>query len=93
MNQFHIFVIRAILGLIFAVILTRFFYGQTDVFHVSGLTIFFSRDSISSGLYTKQEIIELSSLRSQTDLPFCLEGKNSSCYCAHGLNRQPLDQQ
>ncbi|MCK4468898.1 MAG: hypothetical protein KAU60_11145 [Desulfobacterales bacterium] len=40
MNQFHIFVIRAILGLIFAVILTRFFYAQTDVFYVSGLTIF-----------------------------------------------------
>jgi uncharacterized membrane protein HdeD (DUF308 family) len=40
LNQFHIFVIRAILGLIFAVILTRFFYAQTDVFYVSGLTIF-----------------------------------------------------
>lgn len=40
LNQFHIFVIRAILGVIFAVILTRFFYAQTDVFHVSGLAIF-----------------------------------------------------
>lgn len=40
LNQFHIFVIRAILGVIFAVILTRFFYAKIDVFHVSGLAIF-----------------------------------------------------
>ncbi|MCK4469678.1 MAG: hypothetical protein KAU60_15140 [Desulfobacterales bacterium] len=40
MNQFHIFVIRAILGTVFAVILTRFFYAQTDVFHVAGLAVF-----------------------------------------------------
>ncbi|MDO9565411.1 MAG: hypothetical protein Q7J15_01505 [Candidatus Desulfaltia sp.] len=40
MNQFNIFVIRTILGLIFAVILTRFFYAQTDVFHVAGLAVF-----------------------------------------------------
>ncbi|MFH1580790.1 MAG: hypothetical protein ABIC39_01735 [Pseudomonadota bacterium] len=40
MNQFHIFVIRAILGTVFAVILTRFFYAQTDVFHVACLTVF-----------------------------------------------------
>ena len=40
LNQFHIFVIRAILGTVFAVFLTRFFYAQTDVFHVAGLAVF-----------------------------------------------------
>jgi hypothetical protein len=40
LNQFHIFVIRAILGTVFAVILTRFFYAQIDVFHVTGLAVF-----------------------------------------------------
>ncbi len=40
LNQFYIFVIRAILGTVFAVFLTRFFYAQTDVFHVAGLAVF-----------------------------------------------------
>jgi len=29
-----------VLGILFAVFLTRFFYGRIDLFHVSGLAIF-----------------------------------------------------
>ena len=39
-NKFYIFVIRAILGLILAVILSRFFYPQTNIVYISGLCIF-----------------------------------------------------
>ena len=37
MSQFHIFVIRAILGLVFAVIATRMFYGEVAIPYVVGL--------------------------------------------------------
>lgn len=40
MTRYHIFVIRAILGLIFAVVLIRMFYGGTPVPAVIGLTVF-----------------------------------------------------
>ncbi len=33
------FVIRAILGLFFAVILTRFFYGRVEPLYIAGLAI------------------------------------------------------
>jgi uncharacterized membrane protein HdeD (DUF308 family) len=38
-SQFHIFVIRAILGLVFAVIATRMFYGEVAIPYVIGLAI------------------------------------------------------
>ncbi|MCU0613928.1 MAG: hypothetical protein MUD09_02460 [Desulfobacterales bacterium] len=40
MNRFYIFVIRAILGLMFAVFLVRFFYGEVMPVYVAGLAIF-----------------------------------------------------
>jgi hypothetical protein len=39
MNQFQIFVIRAIVGLVFAVIVTRMFYGRVNPLYVAGLAI------------------------------------------------------
>jgi purine-cytosine permease-like protein len=39
MTKFHIFVIRAILGAVFAVILTRMFYGRVEIFYITGLAI------------------------------------------------------
>lgn len=40
MNKFYVFVIRAILGLVFAVLLSRFFYPQINIVYISGLFIF-----------------------------------------------------
>jgi len=39
MTKFHIFVIRAILGAVFAVVLTRMFYGKVEILYVAGLAI------------------------------------------------------
>ena len=39
MNSFHIFVIRAILGAMFAVILSRMFYPEANIIYVAGLGI------------------------------------------------------
>jgi hypothetical protein len=39
MNPLQIFVIRAIIGLVFAVILTRMFYGRIDPIYIAGLAI------------------------------------------------------
>ena len=39
MTQFHIFIIRAILGAMFAVILSRMFYPKANVIYVAGLGI------------------------------------------------------
>jgi len=39
MTKFHIFVIRAILGAVFAVIVTRMFYGRVEILYVAGLAI------------------------------------------------------
>jgi len=38
-TRFHIFVIRAILGAAFAVLMTRFFFGRVDPVYVIGLAI------------------------------------------------------
>ncbi len=40
MTKFHIFVFRAVLGAVFAVFLTRFFYSKVDINYVVGLAIF-----------------------------------------------------
>jgi len=40
MNKFHTFIIRAVFGAVFAVFLTRFFYGRVDIIYVAGLGIF-----------------------------------------------------
>ena len=40
MTKFHIFVIRAVLGVVFAVFMTRFFYGKVNIIYVAGLAIF-----------------------------------------------------
>ena len=39
MTQFHIFIIRAILGAVFAVILSRMFYPDTNIIYVAGLGV------------------------------------------------------
>jgi hypothetical protein len=39
MNQFQIFVIRAIVGLAFAAIVTRMFYGRIKPTYVIGLAV------------------------------------------------------
>lgn len=40
MNKFNIFIMRAVLGAVFAVFLTRFFYGKVNTVYVVGLGIF-----------------------------------------------------
>ena len=40
MNRFNIFIMRAVLGAFFAVIITRFFYGRVEPLYVAGLAIF-----------------------------------------------------
>jgi len=39
-NQFHIFIIRAVFGAVFAVVLTRMFYGKVETVYVIGLAVF-----------------------------------------------------
>jgi len=39
-GDFNVFVIRAILGIVFAVVLTRLFYPATNVIYVIGLAVF-----------------------------------------------------
>jgi uncharacterized membrane protein YcaP (DUF421 family) len=39
MTKFHIFIIRAILGAVFSVIVTRMFYGKVEIMYVAGLAI------------------------------------------------------
>jgi hypothetical protein len=39
LTQYHIFIIRAILGAGFAVILSRMFYKEADIVYVAGLGI------------------------------------------------------
>ncbi len=39
MNQFQIFIIRAVIGAVFAVVLTRMFYGRVHIAYVVGLAI------------------------------------------------------
>ncbi|MGD9335552.1 MAG: hypothetical protein PVJ50_11270 [Desulfobacterales bacterium] len=40
MNNFYVFIIRAVFGAVFAVFLTRIFYGKVDIIYVAGLGIF-----------------------------------------------------
>jgi len=40
LDRFHIFVVRAILGMVFAVVLSRFFYPETRMIYVIALGIF-----------------------------------------------------
>jgi uncharacterized membrane protein HdeD (DUF308 family) len=39
-TQFHVFIIRAVFGAVFAVILTRMFYGKVAIVYVIGLAVF-----------------------------------------------------
>ena len=39
MNQFQLFFIRAIIGAVIAVVLTRMFYGSVHIVYVIGLAI------------------------------------------------------
>jgi len=39
-NQFHIFIIRAVFGAVFAVVLTRMFYGKVETVYIAGLAVF-----------------------------------------------------
>jgi hypothetical protein len=39
LTQFHIFIIRAILGAVFAVILSRMFYPEANAIYVAGLGV------------------------------------------------------
>jgi hypothetical protein len=39
LNQFQRFIIRAILGAVFAVIATRMYYGRVEPFYVAGLAV------------------------------------------------------
>jgi hypothetical protein len=38
--QFNIFIIRAVFGAVFAVVLTRMFYGKVEIVYVAGLAVF-----------------------------------------------------
>jgi uncharacterized membrane protein HdeD (DUF308 family) len=38
--QFNIFIIRAVFGAAFAVVLTRMFYGKVEIVYVAGLAVF-----------------------------------------------------
>ncbi|RZB33812.1 MAG: hypothetical protein SRB2_03648 [Desulfobacteraceae bacterium Eth-SRB2] len=40
MAQFNIFIIRAVFGAVFAVVLTRMFYGKVEIVYVAGLSVF-----------------------------------------------------
>jgi hypothetical protein len=39
MTQFHVFIIRAVLGAVFAVILARMFYPGANILYVAGLGV------------------------------------------------------
>ena len=39
LTQFHVFIIRAVLGAVFAVILSRMFYPEANIAYVAGLGI------------------------------------------------------
>jgi uncharacterized membrane protein HdeD (DUF308 family) len=39
-TQFNIFIIRAVFGAVFAVVLTRMFYGKIEIVYVAGLAVF-----------------------------------------------------
>jgi uncharacterized membrane protein HdeD (DUF308 family) len=39
-TQFNIFFIRAVIGAVVAVVLTRMFYGKIEIVYVAGLAVF-----------------------------------------------------
>jgi uncharacterized membrane protein HdeD (DUF308 family) len=39
-TQLNIFIIRAVFGAVFAVVLTRMFYGKVEIVYVAGLAVF-----------------------------------------------------
>jgi len=39
-TQFNIFIIRAVIGAVVAVVLTRMFYGKVEIVYVAGLAVF-----------------------------------------------------
>jgi Flp pilus assembly protein TadB len=39
-TQFNIFIIRAVIGAVVAVVLTRMFYGKVEIIYVAGLAVF-----------------------------------------------------
>jgi hypothetical protein len=39
MNQFYVFLIRAVLGVAFAIVITRMFRGEAGIPYVAGLAI------------------------------------------------------
>ena len=40
MARFQIFIIRAVIGAVVAVVLTRMFYGKVEIIYVAGLAVF-----------------------------------------------------
>ena len=40
MTQFNIFIIRAVIGAVVAVVLTRMFYGKIEIVYVAVLAVF-----------------------------------------------------
>jgi hypothetical protein len=40
LTQFNIFIIRAVIGAVVAVVLTRMFYGKVEIVYVAGLAVF-----------------------------------------------------
>ena len=40
MTRFQIFIIRAVIGAVVAVVLTRMFYGKVEIIYVAGLAVF-----------------------------------------------------
>lgn len=40
MTAYHLFAIRAVLGVVFAVVILRFFYPQAGVVYIAGLAVF-----------------------------------------------------
>ncbi len=39
MTRFHLFIIRAVLGIVMAVVLTHFFYPNANVLYIAGIGI------------------------------------------------------
>ena len=55
MDRFHVFVIRAVFGGVFAVLLTRFFYGKVQIVYVAGLGIFLVAMAYVSEYFRKRK--------------------------------------
>ena len=58
LQSFNIMVIRVILGVVFAVFLTRFFYGQVDPVWVAGLAIFLIGMSYVTEYFRKRKRVK-----------------------------------